>query len=98
MKINRLTQREVSLILLFIKYCSGDPVKDMMDRICSTHGEKINAYKIFVGKHEGKRPFWRRVDNIKMYIKETGCKGVRLIKLARNRVSWQLTLKNPCVP
>jgi hypothetical protein len=27
-----------------------------MDRACSTHGEKRNAYRILVGKPEGKRP------------------------------------------
>jgi hypothetical protein len=30
-----------------------------MGRACSTHGEKRNAYTIFVGKPEGKRPLRR---------------------------------------
>jgi hypothetical protein len=41
-----------------------------MDRACSTHGEKGNAYKILVGKPEGKRslgrPRRRRENNIRM--------------------------------
>jgi hypothetical protein len=27
-----------------------------MDRACSTHGENRNAYRMLVGKPEGKRP------------------------------------------
>jgi hypothetical protein len=30
-----------------------------MDRACSTNGEKGNAYRILVGKSEGKRPLGR---------------------------------------
>jgi hypothetical protein len=41
-----------------------------MGRACSTNGEKRNAYRISVGKPEGKRPLGRPrrrwVDNIKM--------------------------------
>jgi hypothetical protein len=41
-----------------------------MDGACSTDGAKRNAYRILVGKPEGKRPLGRRrrrwVDNIKM--------------------------------
>lgn len=40
--------------------------------------EMTNAYKITVGKWEQKRPFWRPrhtwEDNIKMGLKDTGCK------------------------
>jgi hypothetical protein len=39
-------------------------------------GEKINAYRILVGKPEGKRPLGRPrrrwVDNIKMTLREIG--------------------------
>jgi hypothetical protein len=41
-----------------------------MVRACSTNGEKMNAYRILVGKPEGKRPVGRPrsrwVDNIKI--------------------------------
>jgi hypothetical protein len=30
-----------------------------MDGACGTHGEKRNAYRILVGKPEGKRPLGR---------------------------------------
>jgi hypothetical protein len=47
-----------------------------MDTAYSTRGEKRNAYKILVGKPEGKRPlgrFRRRLeDNIKMDLREIG--------------------------
>jgi hypothetical protein len=43
-------------------------------------GEKRNAYKIFVGKPEGKRPLGRPrrrwVDNIKMDLRQIGWDGV----------------------
>jgi hypothetical protein len=41
-----------------------------MDRACSTNGEKNNAYRLLVGKPEGKRPLGRSrrswLDDIKM--------------------------------
>jgi hypothetical protein len=45
-----------------------------MGRACSTDGAKRNAYRILVGKPEGKRllgrPRRRRLDNIKIDIRE----------------------------
>jgi hypothetical protein len=56
-----------------------------MGRACSTNGEKRNAYRIFVGKPEGKRPLGgprrRRVDNIKMDLREIGWDGMDWIWL-----------------
>jgi hypothetical protein len=47
-----------------------------MGGACSTNGEKRNAYRILVGKREGKRPLGRPrrrwVDNIKMDLREIG--------------------------
>jgi hypothetical protein len=38
----------------------NDQVKeDEMGRACSTNGEKRNAYRILVGKQEGKKPLGR---------------------------------------
>jgi hypothetical protein len=43
-------------------------------------GEKRNAYRILVGKPEGKRPLGRRrrrlVDNIKMDLREIGWRAL----------------------
>jgi hypothetical protein len=47
-----------------------------MDRAYSTNEEKISAYRILVGKPEGKRPLGRQrrrwVDNIKFDLREIG--------------------------
>jgi hypothetical protein len=52
-------------------------------------GEKLNAYKILVGKPEGKIPLrtprCRWEDNIKMDLREIGWGGMDLIHLIRNR-------------
>jgi len=53
----------------------------------------MNAYKILVGKREGKRPHGRPrlrwEDNIKMYPKEMGWKGVDWIYLTYGRDQWR---------
>jgi hypothetical protein len=45
-----------------------------MDRACSMNVAKGNAYRLSVGKPEGKRPLGkprrRWVDNIKMHLRE----------------------------
>jgi hypothetical protein len=47
-----------------------------MSGSCSTNGEKRNAYRMLVGKSEGKRPLGRPrrrwVDNIRMDLVEVG--------------------------
>jgi hypothetical protein len=52
-------------------------------------GEKRNAYRLLVGKPEGKRPLGRPrrrwVDNIKMDLLEIGWGGVDWIGLAQDR-------------
>jgi hypothetical protein len=52
-------------------------------------GETRNAYRILVGKPEGKRPLGRPrrrwVDNIKMDLGEIGWDGRDWIKLAQDR-------------
>jgi hypothetical protein len=48
--------------------------EDEMGGACSTNGAKWNAYRILIGKREGKRPLKRSklswVDNIKMDLRE----------------------------
>jgi hypothetical protein len=63
-----------------------------MGRACSTNGEERNAYRILVGP-EGKtplgRPRRRRVDNIKMDLREVGWDGMDWIDPAENRNRWR---------
>jgi hypothetical protein len=55
--------------------------------------EKRNAYKILVGNPGGKRllgrPRHRRVDNIKMDLREIGWDGGDWIDLAQDRDQWR---------
>jgi hypothetical protein len=52
-------------------------------------GKKRNAYRILVGKPEGKRPLGRPrrrwVDNIKIYLREIRWDGMDWINLAQDR-------------
>jgi hypothetical protein len=59
-----------------------------MSGTCSTNGDKRNAYRILVGKPDGKRslrrPRRRWVDNIKIYLIEIPWGGMDWIDLAQN--------------
>jgi hypothetical protein len=63
-----------------------------MGMACSPQGEKRNAYGIFVGNPEEKRPLGRprrrQEDNIKMDFRDIGRGGVDWIDLARDRYQW----------
>jgi hypothetical protein len=56
-------------------------------------GETRNAYRIVVGKPEGKRPLGRPrcrwVDNIKMDLREIGWDDMDWIELAQDRDQWR---------
>jgi hypothetical protein len=67
--------------------------------------KKRNAYGIFVGNPEGERqlgrPRRRRVDNIKMDLREIGWNGMDWIDVAQNRDQWRAlvnTVMNIRVP
>jgi hypothetical protein len=81
------------------------PKENEMGRACSTNGEKRNAYRILVGMPEGKRPLGRprrrRVDNIKMDLREIEWDGIDWIYLVQNRDQWRAlvnTVMNLGVP
>ena len=56
-------------------------------------GEERGAYRVLVGKPEGKRSLGRArhrwVDNIGMYLQEVGCGYVDWIGLAQDRDTWR---------
>jgi hypothetical protein len=76
----------------------------MRGGVCSTHGEKRNAYKISVVKPGGRRPLRRHrcrwEDNIKMNLRENGVIWTGSIWL-RDRDQWRAlvnTIVNVRVP
>jgi hypothetical protein len=68
-----------------------------MGRACSTNRDKRNAYRILVGKPEGKRPLerprrrWK--DNIRIYLREIGWGGMDWIDLVQDRNQWRALVK-----
>jgi hypothetical protein len=70
---------------------------------CGTHGR--DAYRVLVGRPEGKRPLGRPrrrwEDNIKMDLGEIEIDGANWIRLAQDRVQWRAfvnTVMNLRVP
>jgi hypothetical protein len=65
---------------------------------CSTNGEKRDAYRLLVGKPEGKRPLGRPrrrwVDNVRMVLGEVGCGDVDWIGLAKDRNKWRAVVNS----
>jgi len=55
-------------------------------------GEERGAYRVLMGKPEGRRPMYRWVD-IKMDLQEVGCGYTDWIGLAQDRDRWR-TLVN----
>jgi hypothetical protein len=57
------------------KYYSDDQIKEM-GRACGTYEGRTGAYRVLVGKPEGKRPLGnpgnRWYGNIKMHLQEVG--------------------------
>jgi hypothetical protein len=61
-------------------------------------GQKRNAYRLLVGKPEGKRPLGRPrrrwVDNIRMDLVEVGWGDVDWIGLAQDRDKWRALMNS----
>jgi hypothetical protein len=64
-----------------------------LERHVARMGKKRNAYRLLVGKPEGKRPLGRPrrrwVHNIRMYLVEVGWGDVDWIGLAQDRDRWR---------
>jgi hypothetical protein len=64
-----------------------------MGRAYNMHDAKQNAYRILVGKSDGKRPpgrpRHRQEDNIKLDSREIGLGGMDWNDLAQDRDQWQ---------
>jgi len=60
---------------------------------CGAYGEERGAYRVLVGKREGKRPLGRPrcscVNNIGMDRQEVGCGYMDWIGLAQDRDRWR---------
>jgi hypothetical protein len=64
-----------------------------MGRACITNGGKFNAYRLLVGKPEGRmplgRPSRRWLDNIRMDLVKVGWGNLDWIGLAQDRDRWR---------
>jgi hypothetical protein len=76
-----------------------------MGSSCSTNGDERNAYRILVGKPEGKTPLRiprrKSMDNIKMDLRRIGWGVKDWIDLAQDRDQWRAlvnTVMNLRVP
>jgi hypothetical protein len=76
-----------------------------MGGVHSTNWEKRNAYRILIGKPEGKKPLGRPrrrwEDNIRMDLREIGWGGMDWIDLPQDRDQWRAlvnTVMNLRVP
>ncbi|KAJ4434425.1 hypothetical protein ANN_22987 [Periplaneta americana] len=80
-------------------YSSPNIIRNLKSRLLkwaghvARMGESRNAYRVLVGRPEGKRPLGRPrrrwEDNIKMDLREVGCDDRDWINLAQDRDRWR---------
>ncbi|PNF36118.1 hypothetical protein B7P43_G10966, partial [Cryptotermes secundus] len=74
-------------------HSSPSIIRTIKSRRMRWMGETRNAYRILVGKPEGKRPLGRPrrawADNIKMELREIGWDGMDWINLVQDRDQWR---------
>jgi hypothetical protein len=84
----------------------GDQVKeDEIGRVCSINGGEEECTEDLVGKSQGKRslgrPRRRRVDNVKIDLREIGWGSTDWIDLVQDRNQWRVfvnTVMNLMIP
>ena len=64
--------------VLLTQYCAGDKIeKNEMGWACDSYGGGEGAYRVLVGRPEGRKPLGRPrrrwVDKIRMDLQEVGC-------------------------
>jgi len=71
----------------------GSNLEECDGRACSTYRERRGAYRVLVGKREGKSPLGRPrcgwEANMKMDLHEVGCGRIDWIDLAQDRDRWR---------
>jgi hypothetical protein len=69
---------------------------------CSTYGGRRSAYRVLVGKPEGKRPLgrpkYRWEDNIKVDLQEVCLGGMDWIDMAQDRDRWRALVNEVMKP
>jgi hypothetical protein len=104
---NRVLRRKLHNEELRDLYCSPSIIRIIKSRRMrwaghvSRMGEKRNAYRLLVGKPEGKRPLGRPrrmwVDNIKMNLGGVKWGDVDWIGLAKDRNRWRAVVNSVTV-
>jgi len=68
---------------------SGDQIEKNEVGACSMYGERIDIYRVLMGKPDGKRPLGRPTrkweDNNKMDFQEVRCESMEWIDVAQNK-------------
>ena len=104
-KRDKITQewRKLCNVELHALYSSPNIIRNRELRLLRWAGhlahreQSINAYRVSVGKPEGKRPLGRQrhtwEDNIKMDLREVGCDPGDWIDLVEDRDQWQVYIR-----